>query len=345
MRKIGLLGGSFDPVHDGHMAMAKHALQQLHLDEVWFVLSEQTPLKDRKLTSYDDRRKMLELAFHKFDAYKICDIEKGSTSKNYTVDTVRKLKTMYPKDTFYFILGNDQVEQLHAWKDIDQLQKMVNLCAFARDGKKSESPYTLTYLQMEDIPISSSEIRNGKLCHVDPAVVNYFSKHILYEDILKHAMSEYRYQHSVSVATVCKELATCNQLDVTLAYLMGYYHDINKEFKIINKEDSLKILQELAPEVAKQKESIWHGFMGAYVCEHYLHLQNKQLLEAIAHHVLGNSQSVYAKLLYVADKCDPLRDYDTSAFIELSKQDIHKGYEAVKKDQAIYYGEQYNDGK
>ncbi|OCN05663.1 hypothetical protein A4S06_08100 [Erysipelotrichaceae bacterium MTC7] len=345
MRKIGLLGGSFDPVHKGHIAMAKHALQQLHVDEVWFVLSEQTPLKDRKLTSYEDRRKMLELAFHKFAKFKVCDIEKGSKQKNYTIDTVKRLKKLHPTTEFYFLLGNDQVDQLDAWKGIDELQHLVQLCAFARNGKASKSPYKWQHLAMDAVAISSSDIRSGKLEHVDADVISYFCTKLLYDDILKTAMSTYRYEHSLSVATLCKELAHAHNLDEDLAYLMGYYHDINKEFKRISVEDSKRILHVLAPDLLKEKESIWHGFMGAYVCKKQLFLKNDTLCEAIAHHVLGNCHSNYAKILYIADKCDPLRDYDSSALIARSKENLHEGFRAVKKDQATYYGEEYNDGK
>mgnify|MGYP003296844293 CR=1 FL=1 len=102
MMKVGLLGGSFDPIHNGHVEMAKEAYRQLGLDEVWFIPTADTPLKQRKLTCYEDRVEMIIRAIAPYRHFYVSRIEEHTDGKNYTIDTIRKLNKMYPDYTFYF---------------------------------------------------------------------------------------------------------------------------------------------------------------------------------------------------------------------------------------------------
>jgi len=343
MKKVGLLGGSFDPIHMGHMEMAKQAKKQLQLDEVWFVLSYDTPLKKRKLTTYEDRKKMVELAIQGYKKFHVCTIEEDSKQKNYTIDTVLELKKKHQDTRFYFLLGGDQIKQLDKWKAIDHLQEEVILCGFMRNGT-FDTPYKVKTLDMNPYAISSSEIRSGKLKDLHPKVKAYIVKHVLYEKIVSSYMSEYRYTHSISVANLCVKLAKMHNLDENVAYLCGIYHDINKEFMYINEQQAEILIACLRPHLLNVNKSIWHGFLGAYVCSHYLGIQDKRILKAIEYHVLGEHQGIYSKLLYICDKLDPLRS-DSSALLEYAYQDLHLGYEKVKEEQKRCYGKEYVDGK
>ncbi|MDF9824078.1 nicotinate-nucleotide adenylyltransferase [Breznakia sp. PF5-3] len=343
MRKVGLLGGSFDPIHLGHVEMAKQAKRQLHLDEVWFVVSNDTPLKERVLSDYQIRVNMVKLAIASYRNFKVCTIEKTNKGKNYTIDTVHKLKKLYKDSAFFFIVGGDQVEQLDKWKDIDKLQQEVSLCYFERDGKKYTSDYKLHPLHMNPYPISSSTIREGKLTYLNPKVKRYISENYIYAGIVSNYMSEYRYQHSMRVAELCVNLAKVHGYDEKIAYLAGMYHDINKEFTYLSLADAKVIIEHLQPNLLKTKESIWHGFLGSYVCKHHLGIYDHRILEAIEHHVLGSSNAIYAKILYIADKLDPDRDYDTQKLWNIALTDIHAGFKAVKEDQEKFYGEEFLD--
>ncbi|MDQ0361668.1 nicotinate (nicotinamide) nucleotide adenylyltransferase [Breznakia pachnodae] len=344
MSRIGLIGGSFDPIHLGHIEMAKQAKRQLQLDEVWFVLSYDTPLKDRTLSNYDARKKMVKLALNGFDGFKLCTIEETSNGKNYTIDTVGRLKTQHKDATFFFMIGGDQIKQLNKWKDIEKLQSEVQLCGFMRDGETVDTPYNVRMLSMEPYPISSSEIREGKLKYLHPKVKDYIVENFLYEGIVSSYMSEYRYNHSVSVAKLCVNLAKAHHLDEQIAYMCGIYHDINKEFIYINEDDGRTLVSQLRPELIDVKKSIWHGFLGAYVCGHNLGIRDKRVLAAVEHHVLGEHLGIYSKLLYIADKLDPLRG-DTSELLAYAYKDIHLGYQEVKEDQMKCYGKEYVDGE
>lgn len=343
--KIGLLGGSFDPIHNTHVQMAKYAKKQLGLDEVWFVVANDTPLKNRKLTSFYDRCQMVEMAIAAYRHFKVCTIEVESSGKSYTIDTVRKLKKRYPYHQFYFMIGQDQVVQLDQWKEIDCLLKEVTFCAFARDGKQVETSYPLQVLHMPMSSLSSTSVREGRFLDIHPNVCTYMINHCLYMDFVKEAMSEYRYEHSVSVAKVCVEIAHANHMDVKKAYLCGLLHDINKEFTIIDQTQSENILKIMKPELLNYSKSIWHGYIGRFICAHALKIKDRDILMAIENHVLGACRNRYAMLLYVADKLDPLRDYDTTPTINLCKQSLDKGYKEVKRQQKLFYGEKNVDGK
>lgn len=343
--KIGLLGGSFDPIHNAHVQMAKYAKQQLYLDEIWFVIANDTPLKDRTLAAFNDRCKMVKFAINAFKNFKICTIEGESEGKSYTIDTVIKLKKRYPFHQFYFIIGQDQVAQLDKWRNINELEKEVQLCAFERNHNPIITSYHVKPLSMPDYPISSTSVREGNFIDIHKRVCEYAINNLLYMEFVKSAMSEYRYKHSVSVANLCVEIAQANHMNVNKAYLCGLLHDINKEFKLIDMETSKKILTKMKPALLAYKNSIWHGYLGRFICTHKFHIKDNDILLAIENHVLGDCRNRYAMLLYVADKLDPLRDYDTKAGIELCKKNLLLGYKQVKYEQKKYYGEENVSGK
>lgn len=341
--KVALLGGSFDPVHKAHIAMAKAALTQLKVEEVWFLVAKDTPLKDRTLTSFAHRVKMLEIALAPYRRFKICTIENTLEGKSYTIQTITALKKKY-RHNFYFLMGEDQVAQLDKWKDIETLQKEVQLCAFARDGKAIQTSYQVQALHMDSIPVSSTLIRSGDFSSMPKGVRNYALQHSLYFEFVKEAMSSYRYEHTLRVAILCKEIAKANGLHAQKAYLCGLLHDINKEWKWMSVEEAKVILFHMQPTLLALEESIWHGYIGRFLATHRLGIQDNDILTAIENHVLGECKNRYAQITYVADKLDPNRDYDTSPLIALCKKDLQKGYREVQRLQKEYYSEEPNNG-
>lgn len=342
--KIGLLGGSFDPIHNGHVEMAKHAYRQLQLDEVWFVVAFDTPLKDRKLCDFEHRCAMVEYAVKKYPKFKVNRMESQMDGKSYTIDTVKRLRTLYPDHTFYFLMGEDQVSQLDKWKDIDELQYLVHLCAFERNHRRIETSYQVTPLDMDAYLISSSEVRNGNFLHVHSEVRKYAFQNELYYEFLQEMMSKKRYIHSLSVAYLCKEIALAHGLDGHKAYMCGLLHDIAKEYKIISKQQAEIVLKTMKPEMLNQPEAIWHGYLGAFVCAHQLYIQDKDILLAIENHVTGECRNAYAMIVYAADKLDPMRGYDSSATIALMKKNLYLGFEAVHKQQNEYLSKENISG-
>lgn len=159
MKKIGLLGGTFDPPHIGHLTMAEEAYERLNLDEVWFVPSAEPPHKDRARVSATDRLMMLKVAIDPIDYFRINTIELVRKGKSYTYDTITALKDMYPNAEFYFIIGADMVEYLPHWYKIDQLINSVQFVGVKRADYKLDTPYPVILLDTLSLDISSTMIR------------------------------------------------------------------------------------------------------------------------------------------------------------------------------------------
>ena len=160
--RIGILGGTFNPVHNGHLAVASEAMKHLHLDKVVFIPAYIPPHKDAAgIIPAADRYRMLQLVTEKKMNYEVCryEIDKGEIS--YTVDTLRHLKEEYPKDTdFIFLIGADTLEALDTWKDIDELFHLCRFVAFNRPGYKNDNRYPkFERVVMQPQDASSSKIR------------------------------------------------------------------------------------------------------------------------------------------------------------------------------------------
>jgi len=159
MRKIGILGGTFDPPHIGHLIIAEEVYQKLALDEIWFIPSAEPPHKDKAKVSAQDRLEMLSVATSDVDYFKINTIELVRKGKSYTVDTIKALQENHPKDQFYFIIGADMVEYLPHWHKIDQLVKMIQFIGVKRPDFEIDSPYPVIGLDTPVLEISSTMIR------------------------------------------------------------------------------------------------------------------------------------------------------------------------------------------
>ncbi|MCZ0756952.1 nicotinate-nucleotide adenylyltransferase [Anoxybacillus sp. J5B_2022] len=160
MKKIGIFGGTFDPPHNGHLLMANEVLHALMLSEIWFMPNHIPPHKQHEqVTNSDDRLHMLKLAVADHPQFKIETIELERGGASYTYDTMRQLKTMYPNDEFYFIIGADMVEYLPHWYCIDELVQLVTFVGVKRPGFSLRTPYPIVEVEIPEFAVSSSLIR------------------------------------------------------------------------------------------------------------------------------------------------------------------------------------------
>ncbi len=193
-QRIGILGGSFDPIHIGHLLIAEVIREELRFQKVLFIPAKIHPLKDNaRITGAEHRLRMVELAVASNPHFEASDLEIRSPRVSYTVDTILDLKRQYPSPQFrlYFLMGQDNVNQFHRWKDPDVLVRECQVIAFGRPGFQpatSADPY-LEYIQFLRIPlleISATEIRErlreGKSVRymVPDAVIAYIQAHRLY---------------------------------------------------------------------------------------------------------------------------------------------------------------------
>lgn len=162
--RTGLLFGSFNPVHTGHLIIADHFLQNTDLDQIWFVLSPQNPLKSGKgMLEEGERLNMLKAAIEGNPGFHLCDIELGMERPSYTVTTMELLGKRHPEMEFTLIIGSDNLEELDRWKDYDKLLERHTIYVYKRSEKVS-SPYSSRpNVFLFDSPllnISSSMIRD-----------------------------------------------------------------------------------------------------------------------------------------------------------------------------------------
>ncbi|WP_078552748.1 nicotinate-nucleotide adenylyltransferase [Bacillus alkalicellulosilyticus] len=165
MKRIGILGGTFDPPHYGHLLIAEEVRKELTLDEVWFMPSHIPPHKIRNdLSSSEDREKMVTLAIEDNQHFILSTIELERKGRSFTIDTMRQLTKDHPTASFYFIVGGDMVDQLDNWVEIEQLLTLVTFVGLRRPKYNSDSPYKKNIIEI-DVPqldISSSLIRERK---------------------------------------------------------------------------------------------------------------------------------------------------------------------------------------
>lgn len=192
-RRIGLLGGTFDPIHLTHLHMAEVAREECALDEVWFLPAKQPPHKaPASVTPGEVRLEMLKLAIGSIPYFKLCQVEFEQPGPSYTVETMKRLRQLYPQHRFFFIIGGDMIRSLPSWHRIDELLKLVRFIGIHRPGVRALpgeewQPY-IEVVEMIPSHISSSLIRKrrrqGKSIRflVPEPVYQYIEQHGLYQE-------------------------------------------------------------------------------------------------------------------------------------------------------------------
>ena len=201
-QRIGLLGGTFDPIHFGHLLLAVHSYEELELDRVIFIPSRLPPHKSGPVAEAADRLEMVRLALADDDRFLVCDCELGRTEPSYTIETVRQLQSSLGSDAHLFwLIGSDMVGDLPSWHKIGELVELIEIIVVGRAGQ-AEPDYpalepTLTAEQIRRlkaqsinlplIDISSTAIRErigaGQSArYLLPRVVEeYITQHKLYQ--------------------------------------------------------------------------------------------------------------------------------------------------------------------
>ncbi|MFY0546251.1 nicotinate-nucleotide adenylyltransferase [Brevibacillus sp. H7] len=192
-KQIGIMGGTFDPIHCGHLLAAEQAREQARLDEVWFMPARIPPHKERAgITAQEHRLRMVELAVADHPSFRVTDVELLREGPSYTYDTMCQLIDTYPDCQFSFIIGGDMVEMLPKWYRISDLIQMVRFIGLARPGSNfdpSAVSSSVTFVEMPTWELSSTLVRERaaagrSLRYLVPAAVeSYIREQGLYESI------------------------------------------------------------------------------------------------------------------------------------------------------------------
>jgi nicotinate-nucleotide adenylyltransferase len=182
--RIGILGGSFDPIHHGHLILARAAKEELDLDRVLFVPANKSPHKtDTKPATAEDRLKMVELAIAGEEGFEASDTELKRPAPSYTLDTLRELKKSHPQDEFVLLIGADNVAKFDTWREPEEIRRLAQIAVLDRAGKSAQHQWPVVHRMID---ISSTDIRTRvaagrSIRYLTPdAVCDYIATHSLY---------------------------------------------------------------------------------------------------------------------------------------------------------------------
>lgn len=177
--KLGILAGTFDPVHAGHLVFAKAAISQFNLDKV-LLMPERRPRHKTDVIDFADRLAMLELAAEGESRLEVFTTDEANFSLDATLDAVMK---KYPNQDIVILLGSDVAKKLSRWNGLENLDDSVSFIVAQRQGsgKLARTPHVhLEWLSFEVLPLTSSQVRSHQSSSGLPAVDSYIAEHRLY---------------------------------------------------------------------------------------------------------------------------------------------------------------------
>ena len=191
--KIGLYFGSFNPIHFGHLTVAKYFVENTNLDQVWLVVSPQSPHKDSKeLLAEEHRLLMVNTAIKGVQKIKAIDVEFGLSKPNYTIKTLKHLKQKYKENTFCILIGEDNLRSFHKWLNYDEIITYFKIYVYPRQNRTEE-------FDKENIKINSLLNHKNVFFFKDAPLIKISSSHIrdsiLHKKDIRNFLEEevYRY--------------------------------------------------------------------------------------------------------------------------------------------------------
>ncbi|MCQ2436992.1 MAG: nicotinate-nucleotide adenylyltransferase [Clostridia bacterium] len=330
---VGIMGGTLNPVHSGHIRVALEVRDALHLDDCLLLPAGDPPHKTLQVSKYD-RLNMVKAAAEA-SGLTACDLEVEREGTTYTVDTLNELHRRYPKTEWVYIIGADTLEVLDTWRNFSEVATLCTFAAVDRPGYTAESAkqaanrLTETYgarIMLTSImgpELSSTEIRE-KVCRgesisgmVPEAVESYIRDHGIYLcdftetqvlEMLKKSIKPGRYIHSLGVAETAERLAPRYGIAPARARLAGLLHDCAKS---MDKDEMIRLVTERVPDIDAlelQMEPVLHGPAGSVVAHDVYGVRDCEILSAIRNHTRGKgNMTALETLIFLADYIEPNR--------------------------------------
>jgi len=332
--RMGIMGGTLDPVHNGHLQIAQAVKEACGLDGVLLLPAGDPPHKQRETNRFD-RLKMARLAAKLQPGMTVSDIEVMREGTTYTVDTLTQLCAQQPDVEWVYIIGADTVRVLDKWRSFD---KVAGLCEFAAVGRPGVSAEFMQQnidaleknygarVRLLDVvgpDISSTDVRNavaeGRSIDdlVPAAVADYIREKGLYlcgmpVDEVKHklrlTLKPGRWQHTLGVADTAKRLAVKYGVDPMRAYLAGLLHDCAKWMSFESMAELVRGSVADVTEDELRNEPVLHAPAGMLLAAQEYGVRDPEILSAIRKHTIGGGgMTALEKLIYTADFVEPNR--------------------------------------
>lgn len=331
--KIGIFGGSFNPIHIGHQNIADDAIRFLSLDKLIFVPAHKSPFK-KKIKYEDDNHRINMIKLILKEKMEVSDFEVKRKGTSYTIDTVKYFKSIYPKDELVLIIGSDQLYKLHKWRDIEKITKLAQIVVFRREGVFSKiniKKYSLKLLNNSLYNFSSTDIRKGDFSQIDPEVNEYIGKNHLYiGDILLGMLTPKRHKHSMATGRLAAEYAKLLGEDPKKSWLAGVFHDITKNW---TNQKHREFLKELKVDDSQIQDYQLHSLTGSLWLERIYKVNDAQVVEAVKKHTtLALELSRLDKIIYAADKLSEGRNWPG---IQSLRKEVKNNFETGFKNLII----------
>ncbi len=351
--KIGILGGTLDPIHNGHIEIALAAMEELGLDRVALMPSGDPPHKTRA-TNKLDRLHMAELAAGTHPGLYASDREIRRAGTTYTVDTLSALTVEHPEVEWTYILGADALNKLDSWREFPRIARLCAFAAVSRPGcdedlarLRARAISACYHTRVDLLPVSGPALSSTAVRHrvaegldisdcVPGPVAEFIRQKGLYlckyseEQILerlKGMLTFHRFTHTLGVANTAQRLAPACGVDPLRARLAGLLHDCAKSMPLDEMRD---LVEKNLPDMDEEEletRAILHAPAGMVMARDVFGVRDPSILSAIRKHTVGDGEmSPMDALIYVSDFIEPGRETfpGLDKARKLAEKDIYK---------------------
>lgn len=345
--RIGIYGGTFDPIHKGHLAAAKTVIEMLELDRLLLIPAAIPPHKalKEKSAATEHRLAMTRLGAESMmkKEVEVSDIEMRRSGPSYTVDTLRELKAEYPDAELWLLMGTDMLESFLLWREPEEILRLAGICAFGRNAEDTEKSLALhgeklkalvpdARLKILTLPnlveISSTVVREGLAAgeaeeYLVPAVYGYILRHGLYDtavDLKNLSMEDLRYvamsylkarriPHVLGTEEMAVHLAQKYGADVDAARQAALLHDCTKRLSMDEQMALCEHYKIELDELEKSALKLLHAKTGAAIAKDVFAMSD-EVVSAILWHTTGKADmTLLEKVIYLADFTERTRDF------------------------------------
>ncbi len=336
--KIGIFGGNFNPIHKGHIRMAKYIRENYNLDEIWFIPTNHSPEKKFAIEKvspkirYEIVKKTIKK--HNDPTLKVKRYEFKLRGTSYTYKTIKYLKKRFPKHNFFLIVGDDHLTSITSWKNFLYIEANVKFIFVRREEQEQSNPRNFEYAKEFYYPVSSSEIlHHARWNELDEFTKPFIAKYYLYIKSLVYFQLNHesknkkhnKYVHSLSVANHAKKLAKkYNFGNVEKAYYAGLAHDL---FKDANEAMMAKYVSHNSEWNLPPAKAL-HGYYAALWFQNEYLINDKEFIHAIKRHTLADfNMTKLDKIIFLADKIsDDRKDPDAKRLRKLAYNNLDLAY-------------------
>ncbi len=361
---VGFFGGTFDPVHNGHVAMAEASLRDGGLDRLILIPAGSTVHKPvDRVTSAGLRYTMCRLAFSENKRIEVSKTEVLRDGGSYTIDTIRELKLrLDPEDELFLVCGADILFDILKWRFPENIMRETAILASLRPGHdrtafearaeflRDQYGARIRFFEAEQIDVSSTDIRNAAARGLDidrmvpAAVAGFIRESGLYtpddpldslsaselerlretDRILLGFLDGYRLKHSLLTMTTAAHLAKVNGLDVFPAALAGLVHDCAKTLP----SGKARVYVDPSDAATLAEPRLYHGPAGAALAQEAFRIDDPVVLDAIRYHSTGHAgMSKLDLIVYLADKGEPSRHYpEAERILKMAEENLENAF-------------------